>query len=60
MPDGHDGMASFVAPFACAEKVESRSVTCVSPQDGHATLATASEFRNSFSNFDPQSSQRYS
>jgi hypothetical protein len=64
MPEGHEGIASWgdpwEDPFACAANVEICSVTRVSPHEGHSTPIDAWELRTSFSNFVPQSSQRYS
>jgi hypothetical protein len=52
------GGTSLLLPPACAANVDSSIFKRAAPHDGHATLSP--ERLTSFSNFDPQSSQRYS
>jgi hypothetical protein len=60
-PLGQLGISADLGePLACAANVESSWVKCFSPQDGQASSSTSLVRRISFSNFDPQSAQRYS
>jgi hypothetical protein len=60
-PPGQLGAsADFGDPLACAAKVENSCCKCFCPQDGHCVAGASADRRTSFSNFVPQSWQRYS
>jgi hypothetical protein len=60
-PLGQAGISADFEPLlACAAKVECSCCKCFWPQEGHSCSPASEERRTSFSNFAPQSSQRYS
>jgi hypothetical protein len=60
LPLGHTGPSLAFGPAAWAANVDSSCFKCVLPHDGHSSPSLSAERLTSFSNFVPQSSQRYS
>src|ERR1039458_6507643 len=60
-PLGHLGISAGFEPLeTCAANVECSCVRCFWPQEGHSTPGASPARRTNFSNFVPQSAQRYS
>jgi hypothetical protein len=59
-PLGQAGASFALGPAACAANVESSCFKSFFPHDGHSNSLTSVERLTSFSNFVPQSPQRYS